>query len=59
VSDEPAQLRLKAEACRRLADLTEDEGRKATWAERAVYWEQLVVEAEKLSRKRPKSPQLS
>jgi hypothetical protein len=29
--DDPAQLLLKAEACRRLADIAEDPQRKALW----------------------------
>jgi hypothetical protein len=45
--DDPAQLRLKAEACRQLADLTEDWERKAFWKERAEYWEELAVKAAK------------
>jgi hypothetical protein len=45
--DDPAQLRLKAEACRRLADLAEDAQRKALWIERADHWEQLAAKATK------------
>lgn len=45
--DEPAQLRLKAEACRRLADMHEDAKGKALWTERANHWEQLATKAEK------------
>jgi hypothetical protein len=37
----------KAEACRRLADLADDEQRKALWIERADHWEQLAVKAAK------------
>jgi len=39
------QCRRRAEACRRLIDLSNDPKRKALWAERAAYWE--VLEAEK------------
>jgi hypothetical protein len=52
VSDDPAQLRLKAEACRRLADLTKDAEHEALWQKRANEWEQLATRAEK---RRPKS----
>jgi hypothetical protein len=47
---EPAQLRLKAEACRRLADMSENVMREALWLDRADYWEQLATKAEKLLR---------
>jgi hypothetical protein len=45
VPDEPALLRLKAEACRRLADLSEDSERKTLWLKRADDWEKLAIEA--------------
>lgn len=49
--DEPAQLRLKAEACRRLADISHDHTeRKALWLKRADDWEQLARKAEKRQR---------
>jgi hypothetical protein len=41
--DDPVQLRLKAEACRRLADLAEDLQRKALWIERADHWDRLAA----------------
>jgi hypothetical protein len=47
VFDDLAQLRRKAEACRRLADMSEDAKRKAMWLERADHWEQLAVKAAK------------
>ena len=43
-----AQLRQKAEACRQLADTSENVMRKALWLDRADHWEQLAKEAEKL-----------
>jgi hypothetical protein len=43
MTDEVAQHRTKAEACRRLADLAEDDSRRAMWDERAKYWEQLAA----------------
>jgi hypothetical protein len=46
VQDNAAQLRLKAEACRRLADLTEDAERKTIWLVRADHWERLAAKAE-------------
>lgn len=46
--DEAAQLRLKAEACRRLADISNDRTeRRALWLKRAGDWEQLASKAEK------------
>lgn len=50
--DDLAQLRLKAEACRRLADLAEDAERKALWLKRADDWEQLATKAAKPPRSR-------
>ena len=54
---DPVQLRLKAEAFRRLADLAEDEQRKAVWIERAHHWEELAARAAKQTRPR-KQPEL-
>lgn len=45
--DEAAQLRRKAEACRRLADMSEEVERKVIWLERADYWEELAAKAAK------------
>jgi hypothetical protein len=53
--DEAAQHRIKAEACRRLADLAEDAGRRAMWDERAVYWERLAGKAKKLPQRQKPS----
>lgn len=50
--DEPAQLRQKAEVCRRLADMADDAGRKALWLERADHWEQLATKAPKQPNRR-------
>ena len=52
--DEAAELRLKAEACRRLADLAAaaDPVRKALWLTRADQWKELAAEAAKKSRRR-------
>jgi hypothetical protein len=55
--DEVAEHRLKAEACRRLADLSEEDARKALWIERADYWEELAVKAAKAQRQKPPKPQ--
>jgi hypothetical protein len=43
MSDERAQLRTKAEACRRLADLSKNAERKAFWLDRAGYWKRLAT----------------
>ncbi len=51
--EDPAQHRVKAEACRRLADLAEDAERKALWTERADKWEQLARKATKRLRTCP------
>jgi hypothetical protein len=53
MGDDPAQLRLKAEACRRLADITEDTQRKALWIERADHWEQLASKAATRPQRKP------
>ena len=46
--DKPPDLfRLKAEACRQLADTAENVVREAIWLDRADYWEQLAKEAER------------
>ena len=50
--DDPAQHRLKAEACQRLADMYEDTKNKALWTKRARHWEQLAIETEKQLRPR-------
>jgi hypothetical protein len=50
--DDPAQLRLKAEACRRLADMAEDAQRKILWIERAEYWDKLAIKTVKQPRPR-------
>jgi hypothetical protein len=47
VSNDPTELRLKAEACRKLAGMFEQPERKTLWHERAVDWEQLAIDAEK------------
>jgi hypothetical protein len=47
VPDNSAELRLKAEACRKLSGMFEEPERKALWIERAGHWEQLAIEAEK------------
>jgi hypothetical protein len=53
VKDNNGQLRLKAEACRRLADITGDEQREAHWFLRAEHWDELSAEAAKQQRKLP------
>jgi hypothetical protein len=35
-------LHRKAEACRRLADLSEDDERKSYWIKKAVNWDRLA-----------------
>jgi hypothetical protein len=47
VYDKAAQLRLKAEACRRLAELCDDAERGALWLERADHWENFAIKAAK------------
>jgi hypothetical protein len=48
MSDQADHLRLKAEACRRLADLSDDIHRKLLWLERADHWERLAKKAVKV-----------
>ena len=43
----PAELRQKAEACRKLAGMFEEPDRKVLWIERAGHWDQLAIEAER------------
>ncbi len=45
--DESAQLHLRAEACRRLAETSENAERKELWLDRANHWEKLALKAEK------------
>jgi hypothetical protein len=48
--DAAAELRLKAEACRRLADMAaaaDDPVREALWLTRADHWEELAIDAAK------------
>jgi hypothetical protein len=52
--DDAAKLRLRAEACRRLADLEENSRRKALWIERGDEWERLAEKAAKQERKTPR-----
>lgn len=53
VPDEPAQLHRKAEACRLLAEMyEEDPARQALWIERADHWEKLAIKADELPRQR-------
>jgi hypothetical protein len=55
MSDEtPAQFRLKAEACRRLADLADNVERRRLWLNRAAGWDDMAAKAEKKNkRQRP------
>lgn len=41
--DELALSHARAEACRRLAHITENPARKALWIERAQHWEELAA----------------
>jgi hypothetical protein len=52
-SDSAAEHRTKAEACRRLAELSEDLERKAMWIERSVYWDELAAKAATQERQKP------
>jgi hypothetical protein len=45
MSEVSGDLHRKAEACRRLANLSEDTKRKMHWIERATEWDRLAVEA--------------
>lgn len=46
MADDPAELRRRAEACRRMADLSNTEERKRLWLEKAADWERLAGEAD-------------
>jgi hypothetical protein len=52
MSEVADEYRRKAEACRRLADLSPETERKAHWIEQAADWERLSAEALKRSRRR-------
>lgn len=47
MSEDAAQLHLRAEACRRLADTSENAERKELWLDRANHWKKLALKAEK------------
>jgi hypothetical protein len=51
--DSAAEHRTKAEACRRLAELSEDLERNAMWIERSVYWNELAAKAATKERQKP------
>jgi hypothetical protein len=48
--DEAADLRLKAEACRRLAEIEVNNDEKMLWLERAAEWDKLAIRADKHAR---------
>jgi hypothetical protein len=50
---QPRLLRLKAEACRVLAEISEDITRKANWLEQADQWQALATEIEREQLRRP------
>jgi hypothetical protein len=47
VDSSPTALRLRADGCRALAEMTDTEERKAVWLSRAKYWEALSFKAAK------------
>lgn len=51
--DEREEFRAKAEACRRLADLSKDAERKAFWLDRAGYWKRLATNTARQRRYHP------
>jgi hypothetical protein len=50
MAENSVELLRKAEACRRLADLSEDLERKTLWIERATEWDRLASKASKQAR---------
>jgi hypothetical protein len=50
MSEVSEEFERKAEACRRLADIAEDQYRGALWIERAAEWERLAAKAKKQQR---------
>jgi hypothetical protein len=56
MGEEPGHLRMRAEACRRLADIADDEANKALWLKRADHWEEMAAKAEKEILTRPMRP---
>jgi hypothetical protein len=49
------EFRRKAEACRRLADLSPEADRKSHWVGQACEWDQFAAQALKLSRRKQRS----
>ena len=45
--DEVSELRLKAEACRRLAEIEASDEDRTLWLQRAEDWERLAAQADK------------
>jgi hypothetical protein len=45
MSELSEEYKRKAEVCRRLADIAEDQYRRALWIERAAEWERLAEKA--------------
>jgi hypothetical protein len=52
MTDKATELRIKAEACRRLADMDDDPLRKSLWRELADDWEALAKKADLSAAKR-------
>jgi hypothetical protein len=52
-ADEAAEHRMKAEVCRRLADLSQEAERKTLWINKAGYWEELAAKVAKARLQKP------
>jgi hypothetical protein len=52
ITDDPALLRLLAEASRKLARMFEEPERQVLWIERAGHWDQLAIEADRRTLRR-------
>jgi hypothetical protein len=59
VSEIADEYRRKAEACRRLADISPEPNRKAHWIQQATDWERLAADALKQSRRKQRTEALT
>jgi hypothetical protein len=50
MADKATELRIKADACRRLADMDDNRSQKSIWRERADDWEALATKADQSRR---------
>jgi hypothetical protein len=59
MSEVADEYRRKAEACRRLADISRETERKVHWMKQATDWDRLAAEAVKQSRRKQRTEALT